>query len=374
VQELPTGGALVLSSDFSRDVTRPATPSVEYTSTVLLSLVQPLLRGGRIYVATQPIRNAEFDARVADNALKSQILQVTAGTKAAYYGVLLAEKVIDVTEAAIERDRALVAASEALFQARIVTKRDVFSAELSLAQDTARLVSARADLETAKNVLGNILGLSIATDIVLIDKEIPFSPVRVELDPLIATAMDKRPEMLSIQEQLAKSTLNIKVARNALLAQVDFVASYGKAHTRPTFSRSLDLSGDVWSVGFVFSYPLGNVAARATLTQAEIEHSRLELARIQIQRQIELEVRAAVITLQKNLERIKALTIAIEQAKGKLEVGKAQFALGQATNLDITDAQQAILDAETDLLIAIVDYNVGLADLEASIAGPLPPQ
>ncbi|MGH9892679.1 MAG: TolC family protein, partial [bacterium] len=85
-------------------------------------------------------------------------------------------------------------------------------------------------------------------------------------------------------------------------------------------------------------------------------------------RQIELEVRAIAIKLRRSVERMKVLTIAIEQAKGKLEVGRTQFALGQATNLDITDAQQSLLNAETDLLAAIVDHQVGLAELEAALA------
>ena len=371
IQQLPTGGALVLSSDFAAAETHPATPSLEYSSAVTLSLVQPLLRGGRIYVATQPIRNAEFDSRIADNGLKAQVLSVTAGTKTAYYSVLLAEKVIGVTEAAIARDQELVDASNALFQARLVTKRDVFSAELSFAQDSARLVSARADLETAKNALLSVLGLPIATDVVLVDKEISFEPIQLELERLIATGTEKRPEILAAQERLAKAALNIRVSRNALLPQLDLVASYGRAHTRTVFARSLDLAGDVWTAGLVFSFPIGNVAARATLSQAEIDYKNLLVQLEQTKRDVELGVRAAVIKLRKSVERIKALTVAIEQAKGKLEVGKAQFALGLATNLDITDAQLAILNAETDLLTAIVDYNIGLAELEASIAGPL---
>src|SRR5438093_1180141 len=72
--------------------------------------------------------------------------------------------------------------------------------------------------------------------------------------------------------------------------------------------------------------------------------------------------------LRTTLERMKSLTVAIEQAKGKLEVGRAQFSLGQVTNLDITDAQHALLNAETDLLTAILGYKSGLADLEAALA------
>jgi outer membrane protein TolC len=54
-----------------------------------------------------------------------------------------------------------------------------------------------------------------------------------------------------------------------------------------------------------------------------------------------------------------------------LEVAKARFALGQADNFDITDAQEDLLQAQSDLLEATADYNIGLAELEASIAGPV---
>ena len=37
-------------------------------------------------------------------------------------------------------------------------------------------------------------------------------------------------------------------------------------------------------------------------------------------------------------------------------------------NRDITDAQANLLHADTDLLGAIIDYNVALAELEAAIA------
>ena len=378
-QELPTGGSLTLSANLTRETTRFSAVSGEAASALTnfgaaatLSAVQPLLRGGRIYVATKPIRDAEFDLRVADANLRAAVLGVTAQSKAAYYNVLLAEKVIEATEVAIQRDKALIEASQDLFNARLVTKRDVFSAELIFAQDSARIVSARADREAVRNALLDVLGLPIGTDVVLLDKEVRFEPVPVEMEGWIAAALKNRPEMLAVDEQLAKSALNIKVALNGLLPQLDVVGSYGRAHTGSTLGSSLDLhGGDVWSAGLVFSVPLGNVAARSALAQAEIAHSRLLEARSQTRRQIELEVRAAVIKLEKSVERMKALTAAIEQAKGKLEVGKVQFALGQATNLDITDAQQALLSAETDLLTAIVDYTVGVAELEARIAGPL---
>jgi len=156
-----------------------------------------------------------------------------------------------------------------------------------------------------------------------------------------------------------------------VLPQVDLVTSYGRSQNHSTFERSLAFRGQEWSAGLVFSIPLGNVAAKSALARAGIEQARLQQELLQSKRQVEQEVRAAAIKLRKSSERMKALSMIVEQARGKMEVASGRFALGLATNLDIIDAQEDLLDAETDLLGAIVDYNIGIAELEASIAGPL---
>ena len=255
-----------------------------------------------------------------------------------------------------------------MFRARLVTKRDVFSAELVLAQDTARLASAKADLETARNALLDVLGLPISTGVELLDKGVDFEPIDVAQERWIAIALKNRPELTALEQLVAKSSLAVLVARNEVLPQLDLVASYGRTEIGSAFGRSLGLGGDVWSAGLVFSIPIGNVAAKAALAQAELAHARLLNDFEQTRRQIELQVRAIATRLRTTLERMKSLTVAIEQAKGKLEVGRAQFSLGQVTNLDITDAQQSLLNAETDLLTAILGYKSGLADLEAALA------
>ncbi len=370
-QEVPTGATLILSSDFAREEEERATPPREFESALTISLVQPLFRGGRIFVATREIKDAEFDLRIEEAKLRAEVLRVIRDTKGAYYNTVLEEKTIEVTKAAIQRDKTLIEASQALLKAGLVTLRDVASAKISLAKDSARLVSVQANLETRKNDLLDVLGIPIATEVLLLDKDIGFQPVPVELDKWITAADKNRPEILQIEEELAKSELNIRVARNTVLPQVDFVASYDRSQTGSTPGRALDLRGRVWSVGVQFSVPIWNVERKSQLARAKIEHARLQRELLQSKRQIELEVRDVVIKLGRSLARMKALTTQVDQANIKLEVAKGRFTLGVATNLDITDAQEDLLDAETDLLSEIANYNIGLAELEAAIAGPI---
>lgn len=373
-QAVPTGGTLSVSGDFVRTeiegANRPERPR-EFEAAVAISVVQPLLRGGRVFVATRPIRDAEFDTRIEEARLNAEILRVIEDTKTAYYSAVLSERIIEVTEEAIRRDKTLIEASRALFEAGLVTKRDIFSAEIILAKDTARLASAQADIASARNALLEVLGLPIATDIVLVDRDISFQPIVLEQEQWIATAVERRPEVLEIEEQLRQSLLNIRVAGNGVLPQLDLVASGARAQEGTTTGKAFELDGWSWSAGLAFSVPLGNVAARSALTRARIEHARLQHELLRTKRQVEIEVRTAVIRLRESLDRMRARQAGVENAQGKLEIAKARFALGAATNQDITDAQEDLLDAETDLLTAIVDYNIGLAELEARIAGPV---
>jgi len=368
-QEMPTGGLLILSNDITRDIvgTAPALAG----SDVTISLVQPLLRNGRVYVATRPIKDAEYDVRIEEARLRAEVLRVTADTARAYYNWNLASRVIEVVRAAIQRDEALIEASEALLAAGLVTVRDVISARVSLTKDSDRLVSAEADAESAKNAFFDVLGLPLESRAELLDKEIKFEPVPLEPEKWIATAVQDRPEVMELEERLAKSSLNVEVADNALLPQLDFVGSYTKAQTNTTLRRAYGLRGDEWSAGLVVSVPLGNVAAESGLVRARIEHARLKEQLFLQKRQVELEVRAAELKLRTSRNRIDALGKVLEHAKELYEVAKASFARGLATNLDITSAQEDILDAETDLLRAIVDFNTGLAELEAALAGRL---
>jgi outer membrane protein TolC len=368
-QQLPTGtGAnLVLSSNLFRVEVDNDT----FLSDMGVTIVQPLFRGGGVVVATRQISDAEADVRIEAARVRKAILDVVAQTKSAYYNLLLAEKIIAVTQEAIQRDKVLLEASQALLNAGFVTKRDVFSAELSIAKDSATLVSDLANMESARNLLLEVLGIPINTNVALLDKDIALQPVSMNLPTWIERATKNRPEILEIEQQLAKSELNVKVAKNTVLPQVDLVGSFKKAQAGSTLGNSLDLRGHAWRVGLVLSYPIWNVAAKSELAKAEIEYKRLGETLQRTKRQIELEVRSSVIKVNRSLERIKPLRVSLEQASGKLEIAKARFALGQTTNFDITDAQEDIVNAETDLLRAIVDYNIGLAELEARIAGTL---
>jgi outer membrane protein TolC len=368
-KELVTGGSFRLANETISD--NPGDDSRAYDAGLGVEVRQPLLRGGRTYVARREIADAEYDLVIEQARLQSEILNVKADTKAAYYETILAARLIEVTEQAIARNVELLEASEALFKAGRASKRDVLSASISLSQDLARLAGRRADLELARNDLRDVTGLPIGTRIELADEKIRFEPVEIRLADWIRTALGSRPEVLAQRTRIEKNDLEIRVSENDVFPQFDLVGLYRRSQAADSLSRAYQLDSNRWEAGVEFSIPLWNTAAKERLVQAQIRDRRLERELRQIERQIELEVRAVVIELGSRLARLRALTATVEESRALVQVASARYQHGLANNLDITDAQDDLRDAETDMLRAVADYEIGLALLEARIASPL---
>ncbi len=370
-QEVPTGGSVTLGAGYSRefeDENSAVNSGNERRTSELagmsIEVRQPLLAGGRVYVARQRILTAGYDDEINRAELRAAILQVTAETKAAYYQVVRALRQIEVIERAIARDQELIRASKALFDAGSVSKVDVFSAEVRLSDDRVRLASERADLEVTQNELRRVLGLPVSIQIDVGDRTIPFRPVEIELRSWIERALEQRPELMKIRSQLEKSELAIRVSRNALLPSLDIGGAY-----QPGF----DFKSFNWRADLGFSYPLGNVAARSKYEQAELQRDRVSREYTREKRRVDLEVREVEIRLRESVARLKNLTVQVESARSKGEIARGRFEMGLANNLDITNADEELIRSESLLLQALADYASNLALLEARIAGPISP-
>ena len=107
------------------------------------------------------------------------------------------------------------------------------------------------------------------------------------------------------------------------------------------------------------------------MTQTELAHARLERETMALERCVENEVRESEIQLRASGERLEAMAVALENARGKREVAGARFKMGAASNFDVTDADEELIRAETELLSTVAEYASQLARLEARIGRTL---
>ncbi|HEV7500912.1 MAG TPA: TolC family protein, partial [Vicinamibacteria bacterium] len=163
-QKLPwTGGAVsaaaLLSSTFE-GATGPAVSPFPRTSDLRLVLTQPLLRGFG--------PNAAFyDLRVSRRSREGQERQYELGRQRlavdvtrSYYQVIQQRQLLAVARQSLDRSESLRRASTARLEVGLVSKLDVYRAELQASQAQESMVRAEASLDSELERFRTLLGLS----------------------------------------------------------------------------------------------------------------------------------------------------------------------------------------------------------------------
>jgi outer membrane protein len=363
VQRLPIGTLVeagVRLNDSSADTEeRAGIPAVIVT--------QPLLRNAGWTAATGALQDRRYSARVRDAALRSQTLSVVFNVTSAYLDLERRRQLVDVNERAVARDDELLAFSQAKLEAQLATQRDVLSAEIIQAQDRGRLVNAQASYQGALDNLTNILGLRVTRELQIEPLEMVVDSVALDEEAWVAKALRDNPLIEQAKLECERADLVKRLAGNGRLPQLDLSVSYDQLRV-PVSNDPVERT---WSGQVAVSYPLLNKQLGSDYTAARLAYDQSRRIVVDTERQVVLSVRDAVRNLQRGLERIEILRKNIQGAQAKVEFAKVNFQLGRASNLDITDAQKDLLDAETDHVNELVVYRQELARLEQLLGGSI---
>jgi outer membrane protein TolC len=372
-QLFPTGAQVDFTSDLSRDRNTPNVfePSTKTRNRKFsVALKQPLLRGAWPAIVRSSIKTAEYDRQIERKELYDTRLQTIFLTKRAFYEVLLQLELIKVNQAAIQRDSTLWKASQAKVIAKLATRRDVLSAEIQLAGDRVKLIKSQTDLRNRLDDLKDVLGLPIDLRIEIAEVALDFSLQSLDEESLIQQALRSNPSIQSAEIAIQRSRVDLTVARNDRLPQLDLIASFLRSFESET-ELNRDKNKDGWEVAFKLSYPLFNREAAASAQVAQIGISQEQDRLVDMQRQIKVSVRTIVRSIYSIIEEIKTLERSIEAAEQKVSFATSMFNLGRASNLDITDAQEALLKNQSEYVRNLVDYRIQLALLESLTGEPI---
>lgn len=121
-------------------------------------------------------------------------------------------------------------------------------------------------------------------------------------------------------------------------------------------------SEDVGSIGLFMEVPLftgGEVSARTAQASADraAVQERLRYLKLQIRR----EVQTARDAIKADVRQIQTTKAAIGEAKEALEIEQVKYNLGKGTIVDILDAQNALLQAQTNHARAMAAYHTDSA-------------
>jgi outer membrane protein TolC len=219
-------------------------------------------------------------------------------------------------------------------------------------------------LELALDSFKFNLGLAPGDRVSLEMMEPEYQPVEIDLDAATALALQNRIEMREETDRIQDAQRSLAVTRQNLLPQVDLNVRYERRGLGTSFGSSFDMVDDAFNMYLSTSYPLDRSSENASfaMTQIDLASRRRHLRLVEYN--IANEVRAAA----RNVERIgKSIVLQernIDFAEKQLRLATLRYQRGLASNFDIIDAENNLIQARSNYVSLVSDYHVALIELK----------
>ncbi len=200
-------------------------------------------------------------------------------------------------------------------------------------------------------------------------KNVVYDPLELgpEYDAVVREAVATRPEVLEGDANIAAAQKGVRLARRSQYPTLGLTGGVTYAPDTAGFSPKTT-SGQI---GVSLNFPIfeGGLA-RARVTQARADVATAETNRRQSVDLVTLEVRQAYLTLQQSRSRVAVSNQALAQAQEAFRLARVRYNAGVSEQaglsplLEVSDAQNALTQAESNQVSALYDYNNARARLD----------
>lgn len=316
-----------------------------------VNLGMPVYAGGGIRnsvnAAKTRVAAGQADLRAVESGVFSQVV-------ATYMDVILAEAVVKLNRANVQRLEVNLQATRDRFEIGDLTRTDVAqsASRLALAQGQTR--SGEANLIAARERYIQVIGKApqdLATPPAL--QGLPGSA-----DEAVGVALDSNPDLIAARQRSKAARFDTAATNAQRLPQVSVFASSGYTDflgSRPpatSAQTTTDTTTDT-TVGVRATVPLyqGGLPS-AQKRQAQAREGAVLEQEIGVERQVIASVRAAFAQWQAAQSLTVSSQTAVDAAELSLEGVRAENTVGNRTILDILNAENELLNAQVQLVTA----------------------
>jgi len=303
------------------------------------------------------VRSQEATSEANDDSILFAVAQ-------AFYAVGISDEVILARVSSIEVARATLENAKTRLTAGTVTKVDVDRAELALVRAEQLAREARYSRDQSYRSLATLAQID--------------TPFRVVVPPVVAsappsedlnTALQLRPEFRAIQESALAAD---KQRQTEALRWSPSISAFGNA--RKFNYDNFAFNRYSWAVGAQLDWVIFDGGARDALRKQAAAQEREAQARANALRDsIRDDLANGRSLLETRQHALEAATRSVELAKETINLVRTQYEAGSVTQVDLLQAQDALVGAQEAL--AQAHFDVAVADLALRrAAGTFPPR
>jgi outer membrane protein len=334
-----------------------------WLDTATVTFTQPLLKssGSAIYTATERKAQIARDSLVLQRRLTA--IQAVQTVVSAYWDLVLAERQVAITEQslALARERLRVtqigakggkiadAEIPAVQQIIATREEDVLNGELAVLNASIALRRA-----TGLPIGAGELGLRVAPDLEIQDRA-------WSLAELVDRAYAASPELAQLAKQDQSASIDIEVAENGLLPQLDAALSLGSIGQDTTFLKTgtglAELRFYTITGSLTFARSLEQRDVRNKVVELRTSRQKLRVNTFDIRAQYAQAMSRAVAQLELAKRRVVLSKRAIELANRNIKIETDRFNLGTRTNFDVLNRLEDLRQAELREAQAMIDWH-----------------
>jgi outer membrane protein len=321
-----------------------------------LSVTQLVTDFGRTHEFS---KSSHFHAQAQQENVVRTRADVLLRVNVAYFGALKAQSVLKVAEETVKARQLVVDQVSALARNNLKSGLDVSFANVDLARAQLLLVQAQNDLQSSYAQLSDALGYQDQRTFQLVDEPLPGAPPS-DVSPLVAEAMQNRPEIIS-------QGLDLKSAQSYATAERDLwfptISAAGVAGLVPY--REAPLPSRYAAAGFNVNVPLFNGRLfNALHTEATARARAQEQFLRDLQNRIAQDVRTSWLNAISAYQRLSLTQQLLTESTQAFDLAKARYGLGLSSIIELSQAQLALTEAQIEQVSAQYDYESQMANLD----------
>ena len=325
-----------------------------------LVLTQPLYTGGRTLAA---LRAAKSMRESSKSDLTSAKRNIMLGVGEAYYAVIRAQKIVEVSRDSLER----MERHKKVTERESATRRSkanisaLLRANTLVDQSRIGLIRAEDGLKIARRKLNLLTGLP--------DDRTLAEPPALAMPE--GTLEEFQKKALSSRDELASSKLSAEVSKEfvTITEGSHHPQVYAEAGLRyQDSSPSTMMDATTYYGGLRIQVPIfeGGLQ-KAEVSEARSKQRQSELASVLLERTIKNEVQEAQINCQTVNAVLETAKIQNSYAKTNFDTVEGLFSEGLVPSLSLIDAQQALSMSDFELVAATYEQQLAILRLQTKI-------
>ena len=324
--------------------------AVQVSQTVL-----DLVQVGNLHSATQNLKAAQ----AATMDARDPIVFAVVGS---YLQVTTAQARIVAARAQVESSRSVYQQASDRMKAGLNARIDVTRSQVQYQTDVQRLRAEQADVEKQKLNLSRIIGLQYGSDFTIAE-DFPYTALGdLSVEEALKRANAARADLRSARAAVQAADSALRAAHAEYLPTLSMAGDYGAEGLNPAQGHS------TYTVGGTLSVPI----FQGGRVQGDVEQARATLNQRKAELQdtlgvIDRDVRVAFIDLNAAADQVVVAESNVSLSRDILLQARDRFVAGIADTVEVVQAQQTVAQADNDYINAVFEHNLAKVALSRAM-------